>query len=120
LVGVATLDGFCLCVCLEEQQKADENLDRWLRVTSNDIENNILGLIALFANLFVLWFSNALPGGAWIVHVVFAALFVTGRVGHSLTYAFALSYARSAFYFLALISIYVFMIQAIVVAASNL
>ena len=89
-------------------------------MTSNDIENNIFGLIALFANLFVLTISNAMPGGAWIVHIVFAALFVAGRVGHTLTYAFALSYARSAFYFLALISIYVFIIQAIVVAASNL
>lgn len=74
----------------EAQANAEANLDRWLRMTSNDLENIPFGLIIIFASLFILA-SHGVIGGAVTVHIFFAALFTLCRYLHTLTYAFKVS-----------------------------
>lgn len=71
----------------EAQKAAEENLDRWQRVSMNDIENVFLGLIVMWATAFLR--SNG------IAFVVCSAIFCLARILHTLLYVAKISYGRS-------------------------
>jgi uncharacterized MAPEG superfamily protein len=77
-------------VSADEQRAADEALDRWQRVSMNDIENVFLGLIVIWVSALTVGFDST-----EVAHIVLTVLFTACRVAHTVLYVFKISYGRS-------------------------
>jgi uncharacterized MAPEG superfamily protein len=104
----------------EEQAAADAIVDRWQRVSSNDVENILVGISVIWSNLLVLLFSIGViqSNGPFVLHTVCSTLFTVARYAHTVTYAFKLSYPRTAAYLLGHVSLMVLLIHSIVIAGT--
>jgi uncharacterized MAPEG superfamily protein len=74
-------------VSADEQRAADEALDRWQRVSMNDIENVFLGLIVIWVSALTVGFDST-----EVAHIVLTVLFTACRVAHTVLYVFKISY----------------------------
>lgn len=90
----------------EEQKAADENLDRWTRVSQNDIENVLLGLI-------VIWATAVLPSNG-VAFVVCTVIFCVARLSHTVLYVLKISYGRSIAWLVGHLAIIALMIVGLV------
>jgi len=80
--------------------KAQESLDRHLRILSNDHENVPLGLLMAWASVLTIGDRS----WAATFHQVAVLAFLVGRVGHAFAYAYAIQPARSWCWFLGVVS----------------
>lgn len=75
---------------------AKDQESRWNRIVANDLENIPLGLIVCWAAVLVQANSTT--------HVILISLFAIGRIGHTVSYAYALQPYRTIFWAAATLS----------------
>lgn len=72
------------------------NLDRAQRIVNNDLENIPYTMVMAFGSAVIIYFVDAKDGyDLSLSHTVLYAVFVTARIGHSITYAKGISVGRS-------------------------
>jgi uncharacterized MAPEG superfamily protein len=82
-------------------------VDRCQRIVNNDLENIPYGLITAWAAIFSIGKAVASGGSSdyYTAHAVLIIAFAVSRIAHTMTYAMALSYARSIAWVLGVLSV---------------
>ena len=91
-------------------------VDRCQRIVNNDIENIPYGLIVAWASVYCIGRATAAGASSdlYTAHVVLVITFGVARIAHTMTYALALSFARSAAWVVGIFSVIGLAINGIV------
>jgi hypothetical protein len=91
----------------QDKAKPDSlaEVDRTQRIVNNDLENIPYGLITAWTSLFCIYRNSVADPGLLTAHVVLMVVFGAMRVGHTIAYRFALSYARSFLWTIGVLSV---------------
>lgn len=97
----------------EAERTAKAALDRWQRISMNDIENVYPALIVIWATLFTGFLASFRNGFNVEAFMALTTLFTLSRVGHTLVYKLQLSKVRSAMWFIGHIAVFGLLVQMI-------
>lgn len=90
----------------KKETLAKANLTRALRIVANDLENIPIGLIVMWGSLLCCYSVNA--------HMVCAAAFMVGRVGHTISYELELQPHRAMCWFVAMSASFLLAVNGVI------
>ena len=93
--------------------------DRAQRIVNNDAENIPYGLITAWASLMCIARAKGDITALCTAHGVMVVVFAAMRIGHTIAYRYALSYARSLFWMLGVFSVIGMGINGVIATFKN-
>ena len=103
----------------ERELRAKQNVERAQRIVANDLENIPLGLVVIFASVFVLFVMQNKDETTHLFHCIFVIGFTVGRILHTVFFLLRNSFFRTISFALSLTCLAGVLVNALMVLTEH-